>query len=148
MQARHKAQGSFRSNLAILFGVAGAIYLIGAATDLSERVWDTLQAFEAVELDELVVAGFSILVAGLIILLRRVSVLETQVAELETASQQTSKLATLDQDNADYVLKCVGCGKYRINGEQWFSPEEFTIRSKQADVLGGVCPNCRPASND
>jgi len=146
VQSRNKAQGDLRSNLIILFGVAGAVYLIGAVTDLSERVWVFLRSFESVELDELVVAGVSMLVAGLVVAQRRISALKARVVELESVRHQTSTPMTPDRDLTDCVIKCVGCGKYQIHGEHWINLEDFSTLTKQNDVLGGVCPNCRPAS--
>ena len=147
MQNPDRGKSRFKSHIATIFGVAGAVYLIGSAADLSERIWATLQAYEAFEFDELVIAGISILVAGLVIAFREIADLKAKVKELESVDHRTPTVDSLEKDHVDCVIKCVGCGKYQIQGEEWFSPGELTTRFQQADALGGVCPNCRPPSD-
>ena len=148
MRTPHQAKRSLKSNIVTLIGVAGAVYLIGSTTDLAEKAWTLLQAYEAVELDELVIAGMAMLVAGLVVSFREIADLKAKVTKLQSVEDRTPTLETLYKEHTDCVIKCVGCGKYRIHGEHWFSPEEFTTRTQQADALGGVCPDCRPPSGD
>ncbi len=142
------ARGTLRSNLLILTGLALAVFLFGTLAELSEQLWKWTRPFEDWQLDELILALVVAGIAGLIIALRRISTLETQVAELETKRLEDSKLVSLSEDHVDCVIKCVGCSKYHIHGDQWLSRKDFAALTRSSDVFGGVCPSCQLASSD
>ena len=148
MRTSEKDHGILRSDLVILFGVAGAIYLISSITDFSESFWSMIRAYEAIELDELIVAAVAMLGGGFIIAVRRISALETEVTNLAMKSEEPSTSVALNKNHIECVIKCVGCGKYQIHGDKWFSAEEFATYIKKADAFGGVCPSCRVSSSD
>ena len=148
MPNRNKFRNTFGTDLIIVFGLAGAVYVFGASTDLAEDIWRTLRSFEGMELDEVLVAGFAFLVGCLVVAMRRISALEEQVAVLESLNYHAWKGHPPDESLVDRVVRCVGCGKYQIRSAQWFDPEAFSSYLERVNVLGGVCPNCRSASDD
>ena len=148
MRASEKGHGTLRSDLVILIGVAGVIYLIGSITDFAESFWSMIQAFEAVELDELIVAMVAMLAGGFVVAVRRISALETKVTNLTTNSEESPLSEALNKNHIECVIKCVGCGKYQIHGDRWFSADEFANYIQKADAFGGVCPSCRVSSSD
>lgn len=87
------------------------------------------------------------LIVGVIFAIRRMSALTTMVAELENQKQDAQQLIAASNDSDDFVVRCVGCGKYQVHGDHWFTSDEFANHVREADPLGGVCPNCRISSD-
>jgi hypothetical protein len=100
-----------------------------------------------VEINILLAVTAAVFFGGLLFALRRISTLKAEVADLGSKeAPEAKRLVTLPTDHVDCVIKCVGCNKYQVHGTQWMSHEEFIERTKQSDVLGGVCPNCQAPS--
>lgn len=100
-----------------------------------------------VEINTLLAVTAIILFAGLLLALRRISTLKAQVANPESReSSEVQRLVTVASDHVDCVIRCVGCSKYQVHGDQWMSHEDFVELTKKSDVLGGVCPNCQAPS--
>lgn len=95
-------------------------------------------------IEALLVTTCVMLFVGLLLALRRISTLKTEVADLGSKeSPEVQRFVTVANDHVDCVIRCVGCSKYQVHGDQWMSHEDFVERTKQSDVLGGVCPNCQ-----
>lgn len=100
-----------------------------------------------VEINILLAVTAAVFFGGLLFALRRISTLKAEVADLGSKeAPEVQRLVTLPTDHVDCVIKCVGCSKYRVHGDQWMSHEDFVERTKQSDVLGGVCPDCQVPS--
>ena len=100
-----------------------------------------------VEINTVLAVTAAISVVGLLLALRRISTLKTEVADLGSKEAPAAgRLVTLPLDHVDCVIKCVGCSKYQVHGDQWMSHEDYIERTQQSDVLGGVCPNCQAPS--
>ena len=100
-----------------------------------------------IEIDILLAATAAISFVGLLLALRRISTLRAEVRDLGSKeAPEAQRLVTRSIDHVDCVIKCVGCSKYQVHGDQWMSHEDFVARTKQSDVLGGVCPDCQPPS--
>jgi hypothetical protein len=100
-----------------------------------------------VGIDTFLAITATIFFVGLLLALRRISSLKAEVADLGSKTvPEVQRLVTLPTDHVDCVIKCVGCSKYQVHGNQWMSHEDFIERTKQPDVLGGVCPNCQAPS--
>lgn len=100
-----------------------------------------------VEINTLAAVTAAILFAGLLFALRRISALKAEVAGLGSKElPEVQRFVTLPTDHVDCVIRCVGCGKYQVHGDQWMNHEDFVERTKQSDLRGGVCPNCQMTS--
>ena len=62
----------------------------------------------------------------------------------EHAPQSQERAA---EGQVDIVIKCVSCGSIQIGDDEWFSAEDIRVPSAESDILGGVCPDCRIASD-
>ena len=132
-----------------MFGFGGAVFLFAFLTDMSERFWEFTRLFETWEFDELVAASIAMLIAGLVVALRRISALESEVGELKKGKQvDETRLSITGDDNLDFVVTCVSCGKHQVHSDQWFSSEELHARIREPGLLGGVCPTCQLPSED
>jgi len=138
---------SYHRQIGVAFGLVILIFVFGALTDLSEGMWALTRAGEAWQLDELLLAIGVMSFVGLLLALRRISELHAEVAERKTRPPEVRQVVTSASDHVDCVIKCVGCGKYQVHGDQWFSTDEFVARTKQSDVFGGVCPSCQVSSD-
>ena len=100
-----------------------------------------------IEINTLLAVTAAIVFVGLLLALRRISTLKAEVADLGSEeAPEVQRLVTLPTDHVDCVIRCVGCSKYRVHGDQWMSHEDFVERTRQSDVLGGVCPDCQAPS--
>jgi hypothetical protein len=100
-----------------------------------------------IEINTLLAVTAAIFFVGLLLALRRISTLKAEVADLGSKeAPEVHRLVTLPTDHFDCVIKCVGCSKYRVRGDQWMSHEDFVECTKQSEVLGGVCPDCQVPS--
>ena len=100
-----------------------------------------------VEIDTLLALTAAISFVGLLLALLRISTLKAEMANLGSKHDpEAIRLVTLPTDHVDCVIKCVGCSKYQVHGDQWMSHEDFVELTKQSDVLGGVCPDCQVPS--
>ena len=97
-----------------------------------------------VEINTVLAITAAVFFVGLLLALRRISTLKAEMASKDAPEAQ--HLVSLPSDHVDCVIKCVGCNKFHIHGDQWMSHEDFVERTKQSDVLGGVCPNCQVPS--
>ena len=103
---------------------------------------------ESWHVHELMLGIIAALIAGFIFAYRRMSALSTKVAELEIDKHDAQQLTTGSNDREDFVIKCVTCNRYQVHGDHWFTPDEFATHIREADPLGGVCPNCRISSDN
>ena len=100
-----------------------------------------------IQINTLLAVTAAIVFVGLLLALRRISTLKAEVADLGSEeAPEVQRLVTLPTDHVDCVIRCVGCSKYRVHGDQWMSHEDFVERTRQSDVLGGVCPDCQAPS--
>ena len=130
-----------------LFGLGSAVYLFGFQYDFSEYLWALTRSLELWELDELVLAILAVLIAAVVILRQRVSALQAQVDDLIENRGKTSNTVALETDDASCLVQCVGCGKYQIHGDLWFTIDDLTKHAEQPGQLGGVCEDCRITAN-
>ncbi len=147
-QSGERIRSNFASPSIVMVGVTSTVFLIGFSTDLFEKIWKLTRGLETWQLDELVIASVAAVVSGLIIALRRISALEEQIAELQKKEKAAPPPVTQTNDHVDCVIRCVGCGKFQIYGDQWFSREEFAALTQRPDVLAGVCPGYQPAPDE
>ena len=95
------------------------------------------------ETNQLLLAISVMLFAGLLVALRKISTLKAELAEPKVEAPEVRQQQTGVYDQDDCVIKCVGCGKHQVRGDQWLSNEDFLALTRQVDTLGGVCPDCR-----
>jgi hypothetical protein len=100
-----------------------------------------------IKINILLAVTAAIFFAGLLLALRRISTFKAEVADPKSKeAPEVPRLVTLPTDHVDCVIRCVGCSKYRVHGDQWMSHEDFVERTRQSDILGGVCPDCQVSS--
>lgn len=143
-----RSQAPYRRNVLVVLGLVFIVFLFGLLTDISEKIWSITREYEGWQLDESILSMGVASFAGLVVIMRKMLAIETSLAELNARWQKAQQLAVGDHDHGEYVIKCLGCGKFQVLGDQWFSYEDFVTRSQNSDDLAGVCPSCRNAPNN
>ena len=85
-----------------------------------------------------------IVVAGALLSARRRSRRDQDALAHRESVIQPEESATDAQ--VGIVIKCVSCGKHRVDGGPWQRPDDIAVSTEQSEVLGGVCPNCQVPS--
>ena len=77
----------------------------------------------------------------------RKSALRRDAAKLAEEERPVQPQVKAEDSQADILIKCVSCGRFQIEADEWFSVEDIGLQTEQSDVLAGVCPSCRVSPN-
>ena len=80
------------------------------------------------------------------IAVRRISALKAEFEAFQPTIDKPSQTAAGSDHFGEYLIKCVGCGKFQVHGEPWLDRDRFAAHTQRAETFGGVCPDCRGSS--